>query len=228
MATPWHADIQRTAQLTIFPGGQLKQAPSWGMNLFQRVLFDFNRLSRIHSLGVTFAPSTQEPQRNGMGANVLFDASNGSCKFFDRDGKDQTESLDVTPGKFKGMCLRNEDPVGTSGQFKLIKKAFIFVPFTPLLKDKSRAVGIGPRIAIALHELFHACGLDSSDPGHDQPSAGPLDFYSTDQKVVVFSIPDFDQMQAPDGTTVADDTLQFSITARTAALVQSVWLLGRT
>jgi hypothetical protein len=227
MATPWHADIQKTAQLTIFPGDQLKRAPSWGMGLFQRILFDFNRLSRIHNLGVTVAPSAREPQRNGTGANVLFEASNGSCKLFDRDGNDRTDTLDVDRGKFKGVCFRNEDPAGTSGQFTLIKKAFIFVPFTPLLPDGLRAIGIGPRIAIALHELLHACGLDSNDPGHDQPSVGPLDFYSTDQTVVVFSIPDFDQMKAPDGTIVADDTLQFSITARTAALVQSVWLLGR-
>jgi hypothetical protein len=48
-----------------------------------------------------------------------------------------------------------------------ISAAFIFLPVNPLVGGAgSRGVGKGVKIALALHELLHACGLREEDPGH--------------------------------------------------------------
>ena len=46
-------------------------------------------------------------------------------------------------------------------------RAFIFLPIDPQTdKTGGRPIGTGLKIAIALHEVLHACGLDDTDPGH--------------------------------------------------------------
>ena len=79
---------------------------------------------------------------------------------------------------------------------------------------------------MALHELIHARGLNGDDPGHgtegQPPPPGPLDLFATEGKV--FEGTDRIFVGA---TTVPDASGRFTITSRTASLIQSIWLLGR-
>jgi len=224
MAIPWEPHVQKSGQLTVFPADAFLRAPAWGLGLFQRILFEFNRLAQANTLGVRVAPSTQEPQRNGLGANVRMDVTSGPCSFFNAAGKDERASINVSPGHIMGFCFRPISYAGPNAIFDFSWKAFVFLPINPTVGDST--VGVSVRMAVALHELIHACGLSEDDPGHGQPNhpaPGPLDLFATDGRVLEGT----DRLFLPDGKTVPDRSGQFTITTRTAMIVQSVWLLGR-
>ena len=224
MPTPWEAHVQKTGQLTVFPGQNMVAAPAWGMGLFERIRVEFNRLAQVNLLGVRLVVSNQAPNPNGTGANVQFDVSNGSCPFFDAFGNPHTGSLDVSLGNVRGVCFRIEG--SGLGGFTFSKRAFVFVPANPRV-SATRMVSENVRMAVALHEFFHACGLSADDPGHgtpSQPAAGNLDLFATGGIV----LPGTSQDQfLVGGHVVPDASGQFSITGRTASLVQRIWLLGR-
>jgi len=225
MPIPWEPHVQKSGQLTVFPAPNMLSAPAWGQSLFQRILFDFNRLAQINLLGVRMVSpqGIQEPQRNGLGADIRFDVTNGPCKFFNIAGTDQEGILDTSPGHIKGICFS----VVSGAKFQKIWKAFIFLPTNPIAS--ARTVGVNVRIALALHELLHACGLKGDDPGHGTPAVpaqGDLDLYATGGVVLPATNPDDDQFLIG-GKLVPSRNGQFTITTRTASLVQSIWLLGQ-
>lgn len=226
MPTPWEAHVQRTGELTLFPGDKMTRAPAWGRGLFERIRSEFNRLAEVNKLGVRLVISDQAPNPNGTGANVQFEVSNGSCPFFDASGRPQTGNLDVSLGHIKGICFRIE-ATGLGG-FIFSQRAFVFVPANPRV-SATRTVTENVRMAVALHELLHACGLSANDPGHGEeghPAQGDLDLFASGGIVLPGSGASQDQFLVG-GHVVPDASGRFSITARTAGLVQSIWLLGR-
>jgi hypothetical protein len=223
MPIPWEARVQKSGQLTVFPAEKMLSASAWGPSLFQRILFEFNRLGQVNLLGVRMVSGTQEPQRNGLGADIRFDVTNGPCKFFNISGRDEEATLDTSPGHIKGVCFK----VVSGVKFQKTWKAFVFLPVNPIASD--RTVGVNVRIALALHELLHACGLNEDDPGHGTPAIpaqGDLDLYATGGVVLPATKPDDDQFLIG-GKLVPGRGGQFTITPRTATLVQSIWLLGQ-
>ena len=99
------------------------------------------------------------------------------------------------------------------------RKAFSFVPARPMIAG--RGIGNGAKIALALHELLHAIGLDDTDPGH---------ITGLDDPDLFDGIPNLDANYPPDGNP--GDRLDFGhgkyappyfLTARTAGLVRSIW-----
>lgn len=226
MPIPWEAHVQKTGELTVFPGDRMLSAPAWGLGLFRRILDEFNRLAQTNSLGVRMVIGDREPQRNGLGASVRFDVTSGPCAFFNAAGQDQRGTLDTSPGNVRGICFRPISFSGPLAKFDFSWKAFVFLPENPRID--TRTVGENVRIAVALHELFHACGLGEDDPGHGQPGSpapGVLDLFATGGVVLQGSGAEGDQMLIG-GRTVPGKN-GFTITARTAGLVQSIWLLGR-
>ena len=165
MPDPWDANLtkQRT-QLSVFAGPDLLKSPAWGANLFKGILDEFNKLSSSLKLKVTLVQTSIAPDPNGPGgANVQIEVSNGNHTFT-VDGKQETGSLDPPPN-INGICHR----ILQGGE---MKRAFIFLPTAPRIDlptpsvPSPRFVGEGVRIAVALHEVLHACGLGFTDPGH--------------------------------------------------------------
>jgi hypothetical protein len=211
MATPWISAIKQTKQLTVFPGPDLRDAPAWGGGLFKRILEEFNKLSSVHKLGVTLVASNTPPARKGPGgANVQIEISVGTHKFF-FDDIERTSSL---PGT--GIDL-----AGVTNAPNLAEqiKAFIFVPVNPTVGGaSSRGVGNGVKLAIALHEAVHACGLSEAE---HSPGNNPDLFMTGGSLSAQFP---------PDG--VPGDRIQLSrstfvpplfISPRTARLIQANW-----
>lgn len=211
MPTPWDAAIrnQQIKDLSVFAGPDLKAAPAWGIALFKRILEEFNRLSSLHKLGVTVSESLLKPD-TPLGANVQIEVSSGAHSFI-LNGQTQTGSLP------SGLDIVGKTHVAVQGGE--IQKAFIFVPIRPTIVG--RGVGTGVKLALALHEVLHAVGLNESDPGHFTGLNDPDLFMSGSQLEGNFP---------PDGNPGDRLNLGFGrfapplfITARTASLVQSIW-----
>ena len=217
MPTPWDTPIKNSKQLTVFPGPDLIKASAWGTALFTRTLAEFNKLSSANKLGVTLIASASPPAKQGSGgANVQIEVelTPGPHKFT-VDGKEHTDSLDPPPN-----IVGVTHAVGQGG---VLLRAFIFVPINPTTGGGpgARGIGSGLKVALLLHELCHACGLDESDPGHSTGLNDP-DLFMTGAQ------PDFNF--PPDG--VPGDRLRlgfgrfvppFFITARTAGLIRGNW-----
>jgi hypothetical protein len=211
MPTPWDAAIrnQQIKDLGVFAGPDLKKAPAWGLNLFHRILDEFNRLSSLNKLGVTVSESLLK------GANVQIEVSTGTHKFTERDGTEHTGSLPST-----GLNIVGVSHVVT--QVGEIQQVFIFVPIRPSIAGAgSRGIGTGAKLALALHEMLHAVGLNESDPGH---------FTGLDDPDIYMSGAQFEGHFPPDGNPGDRFNLghgRFApplfITARTASLVQRNW-----
>lgn len=219
MPTEWEPAVQKSAQLTVCLGDELKKAPAWGETLALRIIEEFNRMAAQYLLGVRFVLTGDPPQKNGTGANVLFEVTNGPCPYFSL-GKEKMGHLDVTPGHVRGKTFgaiveRNIGPK--------MYQTFIYVPAKPLVTRRSPA-NTELKFAVTLHELLHTCGLSGEDPGHGvegQLQILPdLDVFATDSQ--------FDGDHVVINTRrVCDNALHFHLSPRTINLVQSIWLLGR-
>ena len=218
MPTPWVRAVQETAQLTVFPTQQLVNASAWGQALFTRILTEFNRLATTGRFGVRLLQSSQAQSPQGGGANVQFDISNGNHTFFDFSGQPVQDTLNVAPGNIKGVTYK------ITGGFGKVVKAFVFVPLAPTLGPGQRGVGPGVKMALSLHELLHACGLDATDAGHNPPF-NPADLYMSGGLLMEGSTPDKDKVLFSRGEPDAQG--QFTLTSRTIGQVQDVWLLGQ-
>ncbi|MBS1213702.1 MAG: hypothetical protein H6R26_2319 [Proteobacteria bacterium] len=222
MATPWIRGVQQTGQLTVFPGPGLLRAAAWGDALFNRILDEFNRLATVNRFGVRLVRNGNAPDPNGGGANVQVEVSNGTHTFFDTSGNPTSGTLNVSPGQMHGIT---HGLTFSSGASPKLARAFVFVPANPVLGAGQRGLGIGPKMGLTLHELLHACGLSSSDPGHTSSlSAG--DIYMTGAIVDAGVTPDRDQFlfgsrREPNAAG------QFTLNASTVQVVQSVWLFGQ-
>jgi hypothetical protein len=211
MPTPWVPAIKQSKQLTVFPAAAFSGSPIWGGGLFKKILDEFNRLSAVNKLGVTLVASSVKPADKGVGgANVQLEISGGTHKFT-FDGTDFTGSLPGTGIDIAGVT--NSPDSGDR------VKSFVFVPATPTVGGpNSRGVGDGVKIAIAIHELIHACGLSQSE----HSPAGNPDVFTTGGGLSA--------QFPPNG--VPGDRIQFSskvfvppifLTARTVGLIQSNW-----
>jgi len=231
MATPWFKSIRDSHQLTVFATQRVTQGP-WS-SVFVAALKEFNRLSSAMKLGVTFVPSPVPPDPTSMtsGANVQFDAANGSVhEVFLKNKFGQvlgefTENFDGSQMHGLTKPPQWQDDKGVELQFR----AYIFVPTTPLVntgpagKQKQREAGDGVKLFIAVHELVHACGLSNAD---HSPESDP-DFFIA-------------QPQPAPGTTAQGDKLRIRLqplknlpsdppdpllflSARTANLIRSIW-----
>jgi hypothetical protein len=217
MPTPWIRAVQETGQLTVCPGDQLKRAASWGEGLFGRILDEFNRLATVNRLGVRLVRNDTKPSHtSATGASVLFETSNGDCKFFDHTGKEQHEVLKTGPGRLHGLTAAVTVP-----PLNKIGWAFVFVPLNPIAGKTP--VGPNVKMAIGLHELLHACGLQTEDPGHEPPGSQISgDIYDGHG-----IMSEGDDHEFVGGSMQPDSNGRFFLRARTAGLVQSVWLLGQ-
>lgn len=211
MPTPWDASIKKSKQLTVFPGSALLKSAAWGAALFGQILLEFNKLSSSNKLGVGLVASSTGPAPKGSGgANVQVEASSGSHSFT-VEGVAQKGSLGPPPNIF-GVT----HTVSQGGE---IIRAFVFLPISPTVA--ARGVGRGVRIAVALHELLHACGLEHTDPGHDSGFQDP-DLFRTGESLDANFPPDGnpgDRLDLGHGKFAPP----FFLTARTAGLVRKNW-----
>jgi hypothetical protein len=105
MPFPWERGVQQTGRLTVFAAPAFLQSSLWGGAMFNSLLDEFNRLAALNRLGVRMEQSPTPPDPKGPGANVSLDISQGTCKFFDKDGKPQTDVLPIAPGQIHGRCF---------------------------------------------------------------------------------------------------------------------------
>lgn len=123
---PWPDDIKRNGELTIGFGNSIGKAV-WD-RVFKEAIFEFNKLSNTHKLGVTFAIG-DEPAK----ANVEARAASGDFEFtYPPDIPKQTIRFD---GKgTHGLCkpLLSEF-IGRSrvAEYRMAK-AIIYVPANPM------------------------------------------------------------------------------------------------
>jgi hypothetical protein len=214
---PWIRAVQQTGQLTVCPGDRLKTASTWGEGLFVKILEEFNRLASTNLFGVRLVRSVKRPSfTSADGANVLFEASTGDCRFFDHKGDEQHEVLRTEPGRLHGFTASVTIPTVDK-----IGWAFVFVPLNPIAG--TTPVGSHVKMAIGLHELLHACGLRTEDPGHEPPgSTVGGDIYDGHP-----IMSEGDDHIFAGGSTQPDRSGNFFLRARTVGLVQRVWLLGQ-
>ena len=156
---PWPDEIKRTGQLTL--GFDVSLGRTLWDRVFKDAIFEFNKLSANHRLGVIFVES--EDLRT---ANVEARASSGDFDF---------EFLpDIPKKKIKfdgnavhGLCTPLLTQVNNRPgfeQYRLIR-AFIYVPARPMgeRNGKPSLVGDPVKLVIAVHEMIHACGLVDND-----------------------------------------------------------------
>jgi hypothetical protein len=147
---PWLDPIKRSGELRIALDPSLGTA-GWD-GIFRNAILEFNRLSGTLRLGVTFVR-----EDNAARANVIAKAERRDFDFeYPPDIPRKTLKFD---GKgVHGLCK----PLLTMDRDKYkVMKAFIYVPATPMGEDggRSRVVGDGVKLVIAVHEMVHACGL---------------------------------------------------------------------
>lgn len=206
MGTPWEDPIKNSKKLTVFPGSSVTGGV-WG-SAFATALKEFNRLSAAHSLGVTLSPSATPPNPAGSGgADVQVEAGSGAVNFT-TFGQQISVAVDGN-----GLSASTQQVKIVFGVDARIAKAFVVLPATPQINaNPPRAVGDGVKVAIAVHELLHACGLSNGD--HN-----PGDLFSGSP-------------QPRAGNAPADDKLEVNnqkrlpplfLAAKTASLIQLLW-----
>jgi hypothetical protein len=152
---PWPDDIKKKGQLTIGFDASIGKAV-WD-RVFKDAIFEFNKLSNTHKLGVTFSTADDLAR-----ANVEARAASGDFEFeYPPDVPKRTIRFD---GKgTHGLCkpLLGEFTGRSRVPEYRMAKAVIYVPANPMGPDggKLRAVGDPIKLVIAVHELIHACGL---------------------------------------------------------------------
>jgi hypothetical protein len=205
--TPWEDNIKTRKVLTIFPTS--KVAGEW-RRTFKDAIAKFNELSKSLGLGVTLAAPSNvtRPDPNGEGgAEIQFDLGNGKLEF-EAEGqklvaKDkQGNIINFSPSELHGDTEKVIRSFG--GGPDRIRRAFIFVPATPMVeapmrvgpdnfKHVRRPAGSGIRLFIAVHEFIHACGLSNDEHNVQGPDAdvftSPLDTSPGD-----FSKPEDDKL----------------------------------
>jgi hypothetical protein len=186
--TPWVDEVKNRKVLTIFPTKKVTDNSSW-LQVFRDAIAEFNKFSTSLSLGVTFAssPAVTRPDPVGDdGAEVQFDLGSGKLEYEAMGQKFVAKDAGGNPINFSPIGLHGYTEKlmvssSASGPF-LIRRAFIFVPATPMVsaavrvgKDNFRHVnrlaGSGVRLFIAVHELIHACGLSNAEHNFTGPDA---------------------------------------------------------
>jgi hypothetical protein len=152
---PWLDEIKRTGQLRISFHDSLGRT-LWD-RVFRDAIFEFNKLSNTHRLGVTFVRA-EDPDK----ANVEARAASGDFDF-EYPPQIPKKKIRFNGKSVHGLCKPLLTIVGDRArvdQYKLMK-AFIYVPAAPTgdSNGKPRPVGDPVKLVIAVHEMIHACGL---------------------------------------------------------------------
>lgn len=218
MPRPWDEATRQSKQLTIAAADKFKQSTTWGGAMLTAMVAEFNKLAAANKLGVTFVElavgtETQSPAL----AKVVVDTAVTDYSYEFR-GKTFRGKLEPPPS-FTGMT----EAIGSGS----IEQAFIFLPAQMVTKAGSidtgqrydRMIGRSVRLAMALHEMLHACGLGQLDPGHI--GRGDDLFYGT---------PTLDVNDPPDGKP--GDRLKvegnrylppFRLNAKTSKMIKELW-----
>ena len=231
MPTSWFKNVRDTHRLTIFPTKTVTNGP-WSA-IFTAAISEFNRLSSVLNLGVSFVQASQPPDPTSMnsGANVQFDAANGQVHeviIRNRSGDVISEFTETFSGSnMHGLTITPKwaDDHNVEHQFR----AYIYVPLSPTInagpagKQQQRPVGDGVKLFIAVHELIHACGLSNAD--HSAGSAP--DLFIGQPQPVAGAQPKDDKLNITLSpiTNLPEDPPKppFFLTKRTADLMRSIW-----
>jgi hypothetical protein len=251
----WFNTVLRAHKITVFPDESVTGG-HWNL-IFPKALAEFNRLCRDANLNVrvidartagTGGSSLGPPAENSLGgADVLFRAVSGEINFTAMGNK-VNNPRDGKPFKLSGTALAG---LTLNARFQVsegvrILKSIVCVPLTPtgqggpVGSQKTRLVGDGVKLFIAVHELFHLTGLENSE---HSPSSIPDVMCGPP-----ISIPQFDagSVTAPSGRGVVDsperDKIQLkppdntpngfipgvfqpplTISGRTVGLIQAIW-----
>jgi hypothetical protein len=152
----WTDSIRQSGALTIYAGAL---AGSWAQ-IFREALHDFNLLSSTHKLGVTITASKRSPDSQN-GANLSVETADGGISA-SYGGATQTGNFDG--GRLHGLTLLFYRQPENS-----LERARIYLPSRPKVNTPAglRPAGAGVMKVIAVHELFHACGLENADHSSD-------------------------------------------------------------
>lgn len=167
---PWVDPIKKAGKLTIFIDGSIGRA-GWAQ-VFKNAIFEFNKLSRDHKLGVVLDTHTDQKK-----ANVEARAAAGDIEFsYPPDIPKETIPFDSSKphGLTRAIMTKIVDR-GTVQQLRMVK-AFIHVPTAPRGNRNGRPSPVGDpiKLVIAVHELIHVCGLvDNSEHSVDDVFSWP-------------------------------------------------------
>ena len=185
----WVDEIKKRKVLTIFPTDKVTANANW-LQVFKEAIAEFNKLSTSSlNLGVTFAspPGVQRPDPVGDGgAEVQFDLGSGQLEYQAMGqkfvAKDETgKAINFSPTGLHGYTEKLTVASSAAGPFS-IRRAFIFVPATPMVsaavrvgkddfRHMDRLAGDGVKLYIAVHELIHACGPSNAEHNATGPDA---------------------------------------------------------
>jgi hypothetical protein len=232
MATPWEDTFKTRKVLTVFATNAVTHG-LWSA-VFTQALAEVNRLSSLHNLGFTLRKSLSSPdddKEGEGGAEVRFDVGSGVLKGRSL-GRDFTEQNFSATG-LHGFTETFTRQFGT--QPERMRRAFVFVPASPQMQAAkkqprgdyrfvNRLTGGGVRLFIAVHELFHACGLSNNDhspesdpdvmcgcPPHNCPQAAPGPFERPEEDRVRLRFQP--RVTAP----------PIILSQRTCALIRGIW-----
>jgi hypothetical protein len=150
MATGWIPAVRQSRQLSLYWTPAAVGA-GWG-SLRQSLLKEFAGLSQQHGLGVRLVQANHPPGLPG-GANVSITAIAGTAS---ASLCGQTFTVTVNGKALAGETVA---PEGSDG----ILAAAIFLPTEPHVMTPKALRRVGPLVMlhIALHEILHACGLET-------------------------------------------------------------------
>lgn len=142
--TPWVDEVKNRKALTVFPTKKVTDNSSW-LQVFRDAIAEFNKISTSLNLGVTFAspPTVTRPDPVGDdGAEVQFDLGSGKLeyeamgqKFVAKD--DSSNPISFSPTGLHGYTEKLMVSSSSGAPF-LIRRAFIFVPATPMVNAAVR------------------------------------------------------------------------------------------
>jgi hypothetical protein len=134
-------------------------AGSWA-HIFRDALHDFNLLSSTHRLGVTIALSKRASNEQ-EGVNLSVQTADGPIS--------ASYGSATRTGNFDGTRLHGLTLLFSRQPENVLEKAYIYLPSQPKVNTPKglRPAGAGVMKVIAVHELFHACGLENANHSSD-------------------------------------------------------------
>ena len=152
MAIPWIQSVKQSGHLSVFLADSVKGGP-WAVTV-KHAIDEFNAISKRLALGVKLTPSSDPPSDTG-GANVSVETGGGSVS--------ASWGNSASSANFSGSGLHGHTFL--FGRDAGLEKVFVFLPLEPKINAPKgpRAVGAQVMKLIAIHEFFHACGLENGD-----------------------------------------------------------------